>query len=75
MDDVPTSYGEAITRDAWRLVAPYVSSTSLCALARVNNAFHNTFTPFLWGSPAAHFAGDSYNDDPELRDRVFGLNR
>ena len=74
MDDVPPSYAEAMTRDAWQLIAPYASSTSLCTLARVNHAFHSTFTPFLWGNPAAHFAGDCGNDDPELRDRVFGLN-
>ena len=73
MENIPPSYEAAVARDPWQLVAPYISSTSLCALTRVNRALHKQFSPFLWGNPAAHFTGENDDVDSEYRDRVFGI--
>lgn len=64
MENVPPSYDTAIARDPWVIIAPFVPSTDLCALTRVNRKFHHVFAPCLWGNPASHFGTEG--------DRVFG---
>ena len=72
MENTPPSYGAAIARDPWQLVAPYMPSSLLCNLTRVSHELHRKFSPFLWGNPAAHFTGGSGDLGSEHGDRVFG---
>jgi hypothetical protein len=53
--DVPPSYDSSISREAWTIVAPYISSPDLCACCLVSHKWHAIFVPFLWGDPASHF--------------------
>ena len=53
--DVPPSYEFSINREAWTVVAPYISSPDLCACCLVSQKWHAIFVPFLWGDPASHF--------------------
>ena len=53
--DVPPSYEVSISREAWTVVAPYISSPDLCACCLVSQKWHGIFIPFLWGDPASHF--------------------
>jgi hypothetical protein len=55
MDDLLPSYETAINQDPWALVAPYLSSESLCSAALVCRRWHQIMTPQLWGDPASHF--------------------
>ena len=72
MENIPPSYEAAVAREPWQLIANYVPSSSLCALSRVNKYLHRTLSPFLWGNPAAHFAGEYEDVGSEHRDKVFG---
>ena len=67
MENIPPSYEVAVARDPWTLIAPYIPSADLCALNRVNRAFHHVFAPCLWGNPASHFGTEN--------DRVYGGNK
>jgi hypothetical protein len=53
--DVPPSYESTISREAWTLIAPYISSADLCACCLVSRKWNTIFIPFLWGDPASHF--------------------
>ena len=53
--DVPPSYESSISREAWTIVAPYISSPDLCACCLVSRKWHGIFIRFLWGDPASHF--------------------
>jgi hypothetical protein len=55
IDDLLPSYENATHQDPWFLVAPYLSSDSLCAAAVVSLKWHQVMTPRLWGNPASHF--------------------
>ena len=72
MEYIPPSYEAAVARDPWQLIADYIPSSSLCALTRVNRDLNKKFSPFLWGNPAAHFAGEYEDVGSEHRDKVFG---
>ena len=66
MENVPPSYDAAMARNPWSLIAPYIPSSALCALNRVNRELNNVFAPCLWGNPASHFGTEN--------DRVYGKN-
>jgi hypothetical protein len=53
--DVPPSYESAVSREAWTIIAPWISSRDLCAACLVSQKWHSIFVPFLWGDPASHF--------------------
>ncbi|KAH6620069.1 hypothetical protein C7974DRAFT_225759 [Boeremia exigua] len=55
MDDLLPSYESAVQQNPFTLIAPYLSSDSICAAALVSKKWHKIFTPHLWGSPASHF--------------------
>ena len=59
MENIPPSYESAIARKPWQIVAPYIPSTELCALNRVNRGLHEVFAPCLWGNPASHFGTEN----------------
>ncbi|KAL5337039.1 hypothetical protein BJX70DRAFT_389567 [Aspergillus crustosus] len=59
METVPPSYQSATTRDAWPIIAQYIPSSDLCAVALVCRRWHVVFMPFLWGNPASHFGTDN----------------
>lgn len=59
MENIPPSYETATARNPWQLVAPYIPSTDLCALNRVNRKLHKVFAPYLWGNPASHFGTEN----------------
>ncbi len=51
MDEVPPSYLEAISRDPWTLIAPYVDSRDLHAACLVSRSWNQVFTKILWEEP------------------------
>ncbi|EXJ60165.1 hypothetical protein A1O7_04317 [Cladophialophora yegresii CBS 114405] len=53
--DVPPSYESAVSREAWTIIAPWISSRDLCAACLVCQKWYAIFVPFLWGDPASHF--------------------
>ncbi|ETI25009.1 hypothetical protein G647_04379 [Cladophialophora carrionii CBS 160.54] len=53
--DVPPSYESAVSREAWTIIAPWISSRDLCAACLVSQKWYSIFVPFLWGDPASHF--------------------
>ncbi|KIW10967.1 hypothetical protein PV08_10266 [Exophiala spinifera] len=53
--DVPPSYENAISREAWPIIAPYIPSSDLCSACLVSRKWYSIFVPFLWGDPASHF--------------------
>ena len=55
MEDVPPSYQSAIDREAWNVIAPWITSGDLCSACLVSRKWHSIFVPFLWGDPARHF--------------------
>ncbi|KAL2828733.1 hypothetical protein BDW59DRAFT_142942 [Aspergillus cavernicola] len=59
METVPPSYQSATTRDAWSIIARYIPSSDLCAVALVCRRWHVVFMPFLWGNPASHFGTEN----------------
>ncbi|PYH46128.1 leucine rich repeat domain protein [Aspergillus saccharolyticus JOP 1030-1] len=59
MDTVPPSYQSATARDAWSIIAQYIPSSDLCAVALVCRRWHELFMPFLWGDPASHFGTEN----------------
>ncbi|KAL3472755.1 hypothetical protein BJX99DRAFT_208728 [Aspergillus californicus] len=59
METVPPSYESATTRDAWAIIARYIPSSNLCAVALVCRKWHAVFMPFLWGDPASHFGTEN----------------
>ncbi|KAL9109658.1 MAG: hypothetical protein Q9227_005696 [Pyrenula ochraceoflavens] len=59
MEDIPPSYEFATNRDAWEVIAPWISSRDLCAASLVSRKWHSIFAPFLWGDPASHFGEEN----------------
>ena len=59
MEDVPPSYESAIDREAWNVIAPWISSGDLCSACLVSRKWHNIFISFLWGDPASHFGTEN----------------
>ncbi|KAJ5913768.1 hypothetical protein N7504_002651 [Penicillium tannophilum] len=59
MDLIPPSYESATDRDAWVIIARYISSSDLCAASLVSHRWHDLFMPFLWGDPASHFGTEN----------------
>lgn len=59
MDDILPSYGQATTRDYWRIISSFVRSQDLCAAALVSKEWNHIFIPHLWGNPASHFGTES----------------
>ncbi|KAI9782144.1 MAG: hypothetical protein M1816_001978 [Peltula sp. TS41687] len=55
MEEIPPSYTEATSRDAWVLIAPHLSAPDLFSACLVSKSWNQTFTKFLWGDPASHF--------------------
>lgn len=53
--DVPPSYESAVSREAWTIIAPWISSSDLCSACLVSQKWFSIFVPFLWGDPASHF--------------------
>ncbi|EXJ73741.1 uncharacterized protein A1O5_03503 [Cladophialophora psammophila CBS 110553] len=53
--DVPPSYESAVSREAWTIIAPWISSSDLCSACLVSQKWYAIFVPFLWGDPASHF--------------------
>ncbi|KAJ9603681.1 hypothetical protein H2200_011867 [Cladophialophora chaetospira] len=53
--DVPPSYESAVSREAWSIIAPWISSRDLCSACLVSQKWYYIFVPFLWGDPASHF--------------------
>ncbi|KAH0845884.1 Leucine Rich Repeat domain protein [Fonsecaea pedrosoi] len=53
--DVPPSYESAVSREAWTIIAPWISSSDLCSACLVSRKWYAIFVPFLWGDPASHF--------------------
>ncbi|KAK5362411.1 hypothetical protein LTR20_002297 [Exophiala xenobiotica] len=53
--DVPPSYENAVSREAWPIIAPYIPSRDLCSACLVSRKWYAIFVPFLWGDPASHF--------------------
>ncbi|KIY03230.1 uncharacterized protein Z520_01697 [Fonsecaea multimorphosa CBS 102226] len=53
--DVPPSYESAVSREAWSIIAPWISSSDLCSACLVSRKWYSIFVPFLWGDPASHF--------------------
>jgi hypothetical protein len=53
--DVPPSYESAVSREAWAVIAPWISSSDLCSACLVSQKWYSIFVPFLWGDPASHF--------------------
>nr|POE51132.1 hypothetical protein CFP56_70509 [Quercus suber] len=58
MEAAPPSYDKATSVKHWDLIARYVPSEDLCSACLVCSAWHTTFSPQLWGSPASHFGTD-----------------
>lgn len=62
MDDIPPSYSQAVSRDHWQVVSPFIDSKDLYSAALVCRQWNRIFTPLLWGNPAAHLPIETVND-------------
>ncbi|KAF2157453.1 hypothetical protein K461DRAFT_218799 [Myriangium duriaei CBS 260.36] len=65
MEAAPPSYEAATVVDPWALVAPFLDRKALLVVVRVCSSWHRTFTPYLWGNPAAHFR-EQFNSEKFL---------
>lgn len=63
MDEVPPSYAEAVSRDPWGIIGPYIDSRDLHAACLVSRHWNKLFTAQLWEDPLfATPDGDGYRE-------------
>ncbi|GAM86285.1 hypothetical protein ANO11243_042970 [Dothideomycetidae sp. 11243] len=55
MEAAPPTYEAATVIDLWTLIAPFLDRRDLLRAVRVCRSWHTSFTPYLWGNPAALF--------------------
>lgn len=55
----PPPYETTVYRRLWAIVAPYVDSSDLYAACLSCRQWHQVFSPYLWGNPAAKFGSDN----------------
>lgn len=59
MEDLPPTYAEAISKDPWSLVAPYLQRAELRSLCLVSRVIRKAALPVMWGRPEQHFGEDT----------------
>ncbi|KAI9755920.1 MAG: hypothetical protein M1815_004468 [Lichina confinis] len=62
MDEAPPTYAEAVSRDPWSIIGPYVESRDLHAACLVSRHWNKILTAHLWEEPlfATSPDGDGY---------------